>query len=140
MTTPDDVRTRLPPGLSLLIAEDDDDVREFAVSVFESFGATVHAARHGREALRALSRHPDIRLLFTDIRMPVMDGPALVAEALKLRPELKIVLTTGYSSRGHPLMARHPLVKKPYRLADLVTVFVSVLANAGDRHAPSPDA
>jgi CheY-like chemotaxis protein len=122
-----DAEKGLPSGISLLIAEDDDNVREFAASVFENAGWTVYAARHGREALRLLAAHPEIALLFTDIRMPVMEGPELVEEALLQAPDLKIVLTTGYYSKGHPLAARYPLVKKPYRFADLAAVFRTVL-------------
>lgn len=128
---------QLPQGLTLLVVEDDDDIRELAVSIFEQYGADVHQARHGGEALDILRRTPSITLLFTDMHMPVMSGDVLIREALKLRPQLKIVATTGYASAAR--LAQHlPLVRKPYRITELVTTFRSVLGLDGGGGSPAP--
>lgn len=127
---------QLPEGLTLLVVEDDDDIRELAVSIFEQYGAQVHQARHGREALDVLQRTPAITLLFTDLHMPVMAGDVLIREALKLRPQLKIVATTGYASAAQ-LARQLPLVRKPYRISDLVTTFRRVLGLEGGNGAPA---
>jgi CheY-like chemotaxis protein len=125
----------LPQGLTLLVVEDDDDIRELAVSIFQQYGADVHQARHGREALDILQRTPAITLLFTDMHMPVMAGDVLISEALKLRPQLKIVATTGYASAAR--LARHlPLVRKPYRINDLLMTFRRVLGLDGGNGSP----
>jgi CheY-like chemotaxis protein len=117
-----------PKDLILLVVEDDEDVRELAVALFESFGLTVHQAADGREALRCLKRHPEIKMMFTDIKMPVMNGNDLVEAALKFRPRLKIVMTTGYSSRITPRHAAIPVVPKPYTIGGLARTFAQVLS------------
>jgi CheY-like chemotaxis protein len=110
----------------LLVVDDDEDVREVAVLYFESIGFSVCQAENGKEALQCLTERPDIAVMFTDIKMPQMDGNQLVDEAMRLRPGLKIVMTTGFASRMNP---RHavPLVRKPYGLGDLARTFEHVL-------------
>jgi YesN/AraC family two-component response regulator len=60
--------------------------------------------------------------MFTDIRMPQMDGNQLVEEAMRMMPDLKIVMTTGFASR---INSRHaiPLVRKPYSRDELALAF-----------------
>jgi CheY-like chemotaxis protein len=114
-------------GLVLLVVDDDEDVREVAVHYLETIGFSVCQARNGREALQYLAERPDIGVMFTDIKMPLMDGNQLVDEAMRMRPGLKIVMTTGFASR---VKSRHsvPLVRKPYRLGDLARTFEKVLS------------
>jgi CheY-like chemotaxis protein len=98
--------------MKVLIVDDDPDVREYAVSVFEMMGFEVLAAPDGRAALPFLHDHQDIDLLFTDIRMPEMDGTELAEEALKLRPDLPVIFTSGHP--GGPL-PNVPFIPKPFR-------------------------
>lgn len=81
----------------ILVVEDEDRMRSIAVAMFQDLGYSVLAAGSAVEALALINANPDIDLLFTDIVMPDMNGRALAEEALRRRPELKIVFTTGFS-------------------------------------------
>ena len=87
------------PADTILVAEDDEDVRTLAVGVIESLGFSVLAAANGTEAVALLQGDKPIRLLFTDIVMPGKNGIEVAREARALRPELPIIFTTGYASR-----------------------------------------
>jgi CheY-like chemotaxis protein len=100
-----------------LVVDDDPVVRETAVEMFRSLGLTVYDAYNGHDALRMLVAHPGISVLFTDVRMPGMTGGELAAEAHRIRPEVKIVFTSGYV--GEAPLPNLPLVKKPLRLQQL---------------------
>src|SRR5262245_29923801 len=83
-------------GKTILVVEDDELVRPSVESLIESLGYQVLSARNGPDALEILVKTP-IDLLFTDVFMPGgMYGPKLVAEARRLRPQLKILYTSGY--------------------------------------------
>jgi CheY-like chemotaxis protein len=84
---------------TILVAEDDEDVRALAVGVLEGLGFSVLAAADGMEALALLRGDKPIRLLFTDILMPGKNGIEVAREARALRPELPILFTSGYASR-----------------------------------------
>jgi CheY-like chemotaxis protein len=88
-----------PSADTILVAEDDEDVRALAVGVLEGLGFSVLAAADGTEALALLRGDKPIRLLFTDILMPGKNGIEVAREARALRPELPILFTSGYASR-----------------------------------------
>ncbi|HYF34714.1 MAG TPA: ATP-binding protein [Prosthecobacter sp.] len=97
---PDSVDSRLPPAdpdQLVLVVEDSDSVREVTVAMVHEIGYRALAAASGREALQLLDANPDITVLFTDVVMPEMDGRQLADEALRRRPALKILFTTGYT-------------------------------------------
>lgn len=113
-------------GDAVLVVDDEADVREVAVALFESLGLTVFEAADGREALELLAAHPEIAVLFSDVRMPGMDGTQLTAAALRRWPRLRVVLTSGYL--GPAKLPDVAFVPKPYRLGDLAS---AVGANRG---------
>ena len=80
----------------MLVVEDLPQVRHIAVQMFEDLGHRVFQAYNGATALELLRAHPEIRVLFTDVRMPGMDGLGLADAAQRMRPHLKVVLTSGY--------------------------------------------
>ncbi len=85
-------------GEAVLIVEDDPDVREFTVDVTTELGYGVVAAPNGAEALEVLDEHPELRLLFTDVGLPgPMNGRQLADEAIRRRPDIKVLFTTGYA-------------------------------------------
>ncbi|MCG7391383.1 ATP-binding protein [Microvirga sp. ACRRW] len=98
----DEPRTRqLVPaeGETILVVEDEKMVRDFSVSVLEEAGYRVLAAEDGVAALNLLEMHRQrIALLFTDVVLAVpLNGREVADEALKARPDLKVLFTTGYS-------------------------------------------
>jgi CheY-like chemotaxis protein len=86
----------------ILVAEDEAMLRIIAVEMLEDAGFSVLQAGDGEEALALLKTHPDISLLVSDIKMPRMDGYALVEAVRAFKPELKVLLMTGYSQTPPP--------------------------------------
>lgn len=110
-------------GELVLVVEDDDRVRRMSTAALRELGFRVLEAARPSAALRLLDAHPEIELLFTDLVMPEMDGRRLAEEALRLRPRLKVLFTSGHS-RDIPLEAgpgEAPirLLKKPFTLEAL---------------------
>jgi CheY-like chemotaxis protein len=77
--------------------EDEPQVRNVSVEALRDLGYTVLQAPGPNEALDQLGAQPSIDLLFTDIVMPAMSGRQLADKALALRPDLKVLFTTGYT-------------------------------------------
>lgn len=84
-------------GEVILVVEDDERVRQVSVATLTDLGYTVLSAPGGADGLRLLDSRPDIALLFTDIVMPDMNGRRLADEALRRRPDLKVLYTTGFT-------------------------------------------
>jgi CheY-like chemotaxis protein len=80
----------------LLIVDDDPEVRIVVAEFLEGFGYEVVQATNGREALDLLPRHPDLRMIISDIRMPDMSGIELVDIATQRQRDLKVILISGY--------------------------------------------
>jgi signal transduction histidine kinase len=92
---------RTVPGLgnleTVLVVEDEDEVRQLATQVLQIHRYTVLAARSGAEALHLAQQHPDpIRLLMTDVVMPEMTGCQLASHLATLQPDMKIIYMSGY--------------------------------------------
>lgn len=83
---------------TILVVEDDDDVRMFTVESLRELGYRVLEAHDGPSALRLLERQEEpVRLLFTDVVMPIMSGRELADTAKEAYPDLQILFTTGYA-------------------------------------------
>jgi CheY-like chemotaxis protein len=86
---------------TILLAEDEQDVREVAREFLESGGYTVIEARDGAEALKRVEKYEDaIDLLVTDMVMPGMTGQELSTRLLQSRPEIRVLYMSGYSERA----------------------------------------
>ena len=127
---------RLPPALGLsenvLLVEDDPSVLALGIEMLTELRYRVKTASDGAGALEILRRGDPIDLLFTDVVMPGgYTGVQLAIEARKLRPGIKVLLTSGYT--GEALAAHQadrvdfPLIEKPYRQADLAAKLRDVL-------------
>ncbi|HWL20537.1 MAG TPA: MASE4 domain-containing protein [Bradyrhizobium sp.] len=111
----------------VLVVDDDSDVLEIAVRTLRQLGYRTLTAQDAREALNRLRMTDRIDILFSDVIMPGgMNGAQLALEARRLRPDLKVLLTSGYTADalsgelglgGVP--AEIPFLKKPYRNEDL---------------------
>lgn len=109
---------------TVLLVDDDDGVRTFVKRALEIDGYAVHEAADGAEALDLL-RGPasDSGLVLSDIVMPVMDGIALALNVARERPDLPVMLMTGYANqreRAHGLDAIvRDIVLKPFTLVEI---------------------
>ena len=83
----------------ILVAEDDADVRLLTRTVLENFGYTVIEAMDGEDAVRQFMSHQDvIQLLLLDVIMPRKNGKEACEEIRKIRPDIKVIFTSGYPS------------------------------------------
>ncbi|WP_255517444.1 histidine kinase famiy protein [Herbaspirillum sp. SJZ107] len=103
---------------SVLVVEDNDDVRELAVSVLGLAGYTVLSASSGEQALQLIEGGAEVSLLFTDVIMPGgMNGLELIEKARRRHPGLPVLVTTGYMDdlpeRGRSTDLK--ILAKPYR-------------------------
>ncbi|HEX2943937.1 MAG TPA: response regulator [Rhodopila sp.] len=116
---------------TILIVEDNDEVREMAVALLHELGYQVLTAPDAPAALGVLDENR-IDLLFSDVVMPGgMTGYDLVRRARGLKQGLKALLTSGYTHRGaaDPDAAVVPLLQKPYKRAELAVRVRSILDN-----------
>jgi CheY-like chemotaxis protein len=82
----------------VLVVEDDPDVRDYTVEMVSDLGYTVLSAVDGASALRQLDSHREVALIFTDVVLSGgMNGRQLAEQALRRRPRLKVLYTTGYA-------------------------------------------
>ena len=82
---------------TILVVEDDDDVRAYTVEILRELGYRVVEAHDPTSALRLLERQDEpVQLLLTDVIMPIMSGRELAEAARKLQPELRVLYTSGY--------------------------------------------
>jgi len=115
----------------ILLAEDEAMLRVLAVEMLEDSGFEVFEAGDGVEALALLEANPGIVLLVSDIKMPRMDGYALVEAGLAVRPDLKILLMTGYAQELPPKIPRtHKIhvLYKPFNLEALCSLASEIVA------------
>lgn len=116
---------------TILLAEDDDDMRRFLERALKNAGHAVMAYGEGDGAFERL-KSAQFDLLLTDIVMPGMDGIELARRAAELDPALKIMFITGFAA-----VALHPdskapkeakVLSKPFHLRDLVAEIDRMLA------------
>jgi len=108
----------------ILIAEDDALMRRLLHQTLTHEGFHVDVAENGEAALDLLRLPNDYRVVVSDLRMPLKDGEALLAEAPLLKPGIRLILISGYGEVDH----HRSLVKKgafdflpkPFKIPDLV--------------------
>lgn len=115
----------------VLLAEDEDSVREFVSRVLVLHGHSVLEAKDGAEAVELMNQH-HFDLLITDIVMPIMDGISLALKVRSQRPHVPIMLMTGYaneSQRAHNLSVLiEELLSKPFNKDQLVAAVNKALS------------
>lgn len=120
----------LPGGNELVLLVDDEVlIRRVARTLLESLGYRVLEAENAPAAQKVLNDHPEVALLFSDWIMPGnLDGYDLATWAVAKRPDLAVLLTTGYSERARGRTAdQFPLLFKPYTRGDLAIQIRQVL-------------
>src|SRR5215469_11925532 len=113
--------SKLRAVCTVLVVEDDPDVRNITVARLGEFGHHVLEAENAKAALDILGRGDAVDLLFTDIAMPGgMNGLELARRALQLRPEIRVLFVSGYTSSAHTEGSTPgEFLQKPYRQEDL---------------------
>ncbi|MBI9077961.1 MAG: PAS domain S-box protein [Desulfatibacillum sp.] len=123
----------VPKGKEIiLLTESDMQIRRMNTLVLQRLGYTVLAVRTARESLEALGRSPGkYDLIISELNMPIMNGAQLAREALAIRPDIPIILCTGFaeglSSEEAESMGVAAVVKRPMRTKEVARVIRDVL-------------
>ena len=108
--------------IRILLAEDDQVMREYLTRALEKSGYAVVAVDRGTAALPLIEAER-FDLLLTDIVMPEMDGIELAQKASEIRPELRVMFITGFAAvtlKAGKTMPQARVLSKPFHLRDLV--------------------
>ena len=120
---------------TILVVEDEAEVRRVAIAFLKSVGYATVAAANADEALQALRANEQVALLFSDVILGSgMNGRELAQAARRLRANLPVLLTSGYERVGHAeddAPMELPLLRKPYRREELIAAVRTALARTG---------
>jgi signal transduction histidine kinase/CheY-like chemotaxis protein len=115
----------------ILVVEDDSLMRRLTTDALHELGYTVFDSESATSALEILDRVADVKLLFTDVVMPDINGKKLADEAVRRRPGLKVLFTTGYTANavvhGGVLDPGVHLISKPFTLDQLAAKVRTIL-------------
>jgi CheY-like chemotaxis protein len=129
----------LPRGSeSILVVDDNADVRSTAVEMLTSLGYRVYGAGAGPEALQLAAEHPEISLLFSDLMLPGgMSSLALLRQLRLAHPRIKELFTSGFSesviAHRSLLDGSIDVMPKPYQLSDLARRVRAALDNVEEK-------
>jgi DNA-binding NtrC family response regulator len=115
---------------SILVVDDDVDVRQLLVEILQERGYAVLEARNGAEAVRAI-RHAAIDLIVTDLVMPEQEGLETICLLHREYPQLRIMAISGYECGAYLYYAQHfgacVTLKKPFSVDTFVEMVEQVL-------------
>lgn len=125
-------------GETILVVEDQDQLRKVTASFLKSKGYVVHEASNGLHALAVFSQNPCVDLLVTDVVMPDMGGKELVQRLRDANPALRFLYTTGYTrpedeQNPRAELLNAPFLQKPFDLNRLATVVRELLDGRDSR-------
>ncbi len=119
----------MPRGTeTILLIEDEKDLRNQLVSLLEQYGYEVLVAVDGREGWDTFEReweHVDVVLL--DLSLPKVSGQELLARMLRLNPDTRVIVSTGYTRHGADALGARALLKKPYPISKALQAIREVL-------------
>src|SRR5689334_2005995 len=115
---------------TILVVDDDPDVRELASTILREAGYRVLEAGTGQHGLQLFEEHPEVELIFTDLVMPGLDGFKLADMTKFRRPDVKILYATAYMdvARDKLGIVHGEILRKPYRAAQLEALVKQTLA------------
>jgi two-component system, cell cycle sensor histidine kinase and response regulator CckA len=122
----------LPQGTeTILLAEDEANIRMFISEVLSEFGYKILEAANGEEALEIADSNTEIDLLLTDVRMPGIDGFELAERLKPIHPNLKVIFVSGYAEDKTKNVifksSESAFLQKPFTVPDLVTLIRDTL-------------
>ena len=94
-----------PVDAKILVVEDDLDMADTCERIFRKERLPVAKVYSGEEALRVLQEDPSITIVLTDLRMPGMDGTELLRRVKEMRPEVDVIIMTGYGTIQNAIQA-----------------------------------
>ena len=119
---------------TVLLVDDEEVLRDLGATLLNEFGYKVITAGNGKDALEVYRMEKDrVSLILLDLNMPVMDGRQCLAEILRIDPNAKVIIASGYSESGPANDASaggaKALVQKPYEMRQLLTTIRNILDN-----------
>jgi len=119
----------------ILLVDDEEMLVQLGIDILTSLGYEVEAKTSSIEALAAFREQPEaFSLVITDMTMPGLTGKDLARELLAMRPELPIILCTGFSEflneQQADALGIRAFIRKPYSIAGLARVISKVLADS----------
>ncbi|HTY59836.1 MAG TPA: PAS domain S-box protein [Bacteroidota bacterium] len=125
-----------PVAGTLLVVDDEEEVRELAKEFAEEIGLDALCAANGEEALALYRDHKDeIACVLLDLTMPKMDGVETFARLREIRPDVSVLLSSGYDEeevvRGRAITGLAGFLQKPYRLEQLREKITEILRAKG---------
>jgi two-component system cell cycle sensor histidine kinase/response regulator CckA len=122
----------LTGSATILLVEDEEAVRAFAARALASRGYTVHEAGSGAEALELIEEiEGGVDLVVSDVVMPEMDGPTMLGELRKKRPEIRVIFMSGYAEEAFrknlPENEEFGFLPKPFSLKQLAVKIKEML-------------
>jgi PAS domain S-box-containing protein len=125
-------------GRSVLVVDDDRDVREFAVQCLRQHGYRVTGSEAGRTALDVIDSGAAVDLALVDLAMPGMNGPELAAILRLRRPGLPVLFMTGFADfPDMPAIGEDAILKKPFRASELIERVESAMTGGTSAHRES---
>lgn len=110
----------------VLVADDDETIRESLSAAVSYFGHKVYLATNGAEAIEVFKANPSIGIIILDLQMPVMDGQEACIIFKKLKPDIEIIILSAYVEEKvvrelNKLGIKH-IFRKPYQLTHLLEI------------------
>lgn len=115
-----------PAAATILVVDDDAEVREIVAEFLSDTGYHVLQAEGGRDALRVLDQERAVDLVITDVRMPDISGIDLAERVIRDRKGLKVILISGYFVARETSLR---LLRKPFRMKELEAAVQAELAS-----------
>ncbi len=131
--TPTEDETPIPGGTETVLLVDDEEVlKELGARLLNQYGYHVITASNGKEALEIYQRESEsISLVLLDLIMPEMDGRRCLAKVLRIDPDAKVIIASGYSESGTAdgviVAGAMGFVQKPYNMRQLLTTIRDIL-------------
>ena len=132
--TEDSVRTATPPngrGERILVVDDEESILAITRTALENYGYLVSTAASGLEAVARFREDPGaIGLVITDYSMPFMDGQAIIGVLRKIRPDIRIIMTSGSEKEVEGVLGEYDIdgfLPKPFTTEQLLTTIHEVL-------------
>ena len=124
---------------TILVVDDEAEVRKLVGAMVSNFGYHVLTADSGEHALTLYKNHGPIELLITDVVAPGMSGPMLADKLTELQPDLKVLYISGYDNthvvQTYVVEKGHQLLSKPFTVDELQSKVRDLLALAAQGSA-----
>ena len=125
--------------LSFLVVDDEQQVRELMVEILNLLGHKTFSAVDGKEAVEIFNNNPDIDIVALDLTMPEMDGVETFQRMIQIKPDVKVILCSGYSPEEIKVRFTKGCIpatflKKPYGLSALKSAICQVMQSSNQRN------